>query len=106
TMVKSMGPYAKLHNDKKDSPARFTTMTNCSNLPDSYIPSRFHIIRLGVYFTLRQYDSASFCGLNYHGGTPSIAPEGVEVANDVYRFNFVQYPPERMGDGLGHVVVG
>ncbi|KAJ7234860.1 hypothetical protein C8J57DRAFT_1531366 [Mycena rebaudengoi] len=88
TMEKAMGPFAKSHNDKKDSPARFTTMTNCSNLPDSYTPSRFHIIRLGVYFTLGQFESASFCGLNYHGGTPSIAPL------------------ERMGDGLGHVVVG
>ncbi|KAJ7264820.1 hypothetical protein C8J57DRAFT_1230586 [Mycena rebaudengoi] len=94
TMEKAIGPFAKSHNDKKDSPARFTTMTNCSNLPDSYTPSRFHIIRLGVYFTLGQFESASFCGLNYHGGTPSIAPLGVE------------YPPERMGDGLGHVVVG
>ncbi|KAJ7934024.1 hypothetical protein B0H13DRAFT_2306049 [Mycena leptocephala] len=102
----SLGFYGKLHNDNKDSPARFTNMTMCSNLPDNYTLSQFHIVRFGIYFVLHNFDSANFCGLNYHGGTPAIAPEGVEVAPDAYRMTFISYPPEKMGDGLGHVVVG
>jgi hypothetical protein len=78
----------------------------CSNLPDNYTLSQFHIIRFGIYFVLRNFDSANFCGLNYHGGTPAVAPEGVAVANDAYRMTFISYPPEKMGDGLGHIVVG
>ncbi|KAJ7635877.1 hypothetical protein B0H17DRAFT_1217245 [Mycena rosella] len=81
TLANSLGFYGGNHNDNKDSPARFTNM-------------------------LRNFDSANFCGLNYHGGTPPIAPQGVDVANDAYRMTFISYPPEQMGDGLGHVVVG
>jgi hypothetical protein len=78
----------------------------CSRLPDDYTLSQFHIPRFGIYFVLRNFDSANFCGLNHHGGTPPIAPEGKTVASDAYRLTFISYPPEKMGDGLGHVVVG
>ncbi|KAJ7679693.1 hypothetical protein B0H17DRAFT_1206482 [Mycena rosella] len=106
TLVNSLGFYGGNHNNNKDSPARFTNMVMCSRLPDTYTLSKFHIPHLGIYFTLRNFDSANFCGLNYHGGTPPIAPQGVDVANDAYCMTFILYPPEQMGDGLGHVVVG
>lgn len=106
TLENSLGFYGGNHNDNKDSPARFTTMTMCSRLPNNYTVSTFHIPRLGIFFTLQNFDSANFCGLNYHGGTPPIAPPGVAVAKDAVRITFISYPPEKMGDGLGHVVVG
>ncbi|KAJ7697017.1 hypothetical protein B0H17DRAFT_1197749 [Mycena rosella] len=106
TLANSLGFYGGNHNDNKDSPARFTNMVMCSRLPDTYTLGKFHIPRLGIYFMLRNFDSANFCGLNYHGRTPPIAPQGVDVANDASRMTFISYPPEQMGDGLGHVVVG
>jgi hypothetical protein len=78
----------------------------CSRLPNTYTLSQFHIPRLGIYFTLRNFDSANFCGLNYHGGTPPVAPRGVELQKDAYRITFISYLPEKMGEGLGHVVIG
>ncbi|KAJ7235814.1 hypothetical protein C8J57DRAFT_1728458 [Mycena rebaudengoi] len=106
TLKDSLSTFGEIHNDEKDSPARLTTMTMCSCLPDDYTLSKFYIPRLGVVFTLSNFDSLSFCGLSYHGGSPAIAPEGQSVAKNAYRLTFIQYPPERMGDGLGHVVVG
>ncbi|KAF7350556.1 hypothetical protein MSAN_01615300 [Mycena sanguinolenta] len=106
TLNHSLGPFGDLHNDQYDSPGRFTNMTMYSTLPDNYILSQFHIPRFGIYFVLCNFDSANFCGLNYHGGTPAIAPEGFAVKNDAYRLTFISYPQESMGDGLGHVVVG
>ncbi|KAF8188859.1 hypothetical protein K438DRAFT_2145867 [Mycena galopus ATCC 62051] len=106
TLEGALGFYGGNHLDKFDSPGRFTNMTMCSRLPDDYTLSQFHIIRFGIYFVLRNFDSANFCGLNCHGGTPPIAPPGTTVANDAYRLTFISYPPENMGDGLGHVVVG
>ncbi|KAF8173421.1 hypothetical protein K438DRAFT_1772224 [Mycena galopus ATCC 62051] len=106
TLGSFLGPFGEAHNDDLDSAGRYTNMTMYSSLPDDYILSQFHIIRFGIYFVLRNFDSANFCGLNYHGGTPAIAPPGAEVANDAYRLTFISYPPEMMGDGLGHVVVG
>ncbi|KAJ6459923.1 hypothetical protein C8R45DRAFT_843015, partial [Mycena sanguinolenta] len=101
-----LGPFGDLHNDHYDSPGRFTNMVMYSTLPDNYILSQFHIPRFGVYFVLRNFDSANFCGLNFHSGTPAIAPAGVAVAKDAYRLTFISYPQESMGDGLGQVVVG
>ncbi|KAJ7875413.1 hypothetical protein B0H13DRAFT_2348154 [Mycena leptocephala] len=95
TLEGSLGFYGGNHNDNKDSPARFTNMT-----------IQFHIPRLGIYFTLRNFDSANFCGLNYHGGTPPVAPRGVNLQKDAYCITFISYPPEKMGEGLGHVVIG
>ncbi|KAJ7265824.1 hypothetical protein C8J57DRAFT_1620987 [Mycena rebaudengoi] len=106
TLKDSLSTFGEIHNDEKDSPARLTTMTMCSCLPDDYTLSKFYIPRLGVVFTLSNFDSLSFCGLSYHGGSPAIAPEGQSVAKNAYCLTFIQYPPERMGDGLGHVVVG
>jgi hypothetical protein len=101
----SMGEFGKAHRDKHDSPARFTNMTMASRLPDNYILGKFYIPRLGIYFTLRNFDSVNFCGLNIHGGSPPMAPEGEEVANDAIRITVIQYPPGAMGDGLGHIAV-
>ncbi|KAJ6493868.1 hypothetical protein DFH09DRAFT_1104331 [Mycena vulgaris] len=106
TLANALGFYGGNHNDNKDSPAWFTNMAMCLRLPNDYTLSKFHILRFGLYFTLRNFDSANFCGLKYHGGTPPIAPEGVTVAQDAYHMTFISYPPEKMGDGLGHIGVG
>ncbi|KAF8201862.1 hypothetical protein K438DRAFT_1758133 [Mycena galopus ATCC 62051] len=81
-------------------------MTMYLSLPNDYILSQFNIICFSIYFVLRNFDSANFCGLNYYGGPPAIAPPGIEVTNNAYYLTFISYLPEMMGDGLGHVVVG
>ncbi|KAJ6448468.1 hypothetical protein C8R45DRAFT_1115238 [Mycena sanguinolenta] len=101
----SLGEFGELHRDRKDSPGRFTNMTMASELPDGYHLGRFYIPRLGVHFTLRNFDSVNFCGLNVHGGSPPMAPEGVDVAEDAIRLTLIQYPPAAMGDGTGHLAV-
>ncbi|KAJ7938873.1 hypothetical protein B0H13DRAFT_1467210, partial [Mycena leptocephala] len=101
----SMGDFGKPHRDKKDSPARYTNMTMVARLPRNYILGKFYIPRLGINFTLRNFDSVNFCGLNIHGGAPPMAPPGVEVKRDALRITIIQYPPGAMGDGLGHVAV-
>ncbi|KAJ7604060.1 hypothetical protein FB45DRAFT_958028 [Roridomyces roridus] len=103
--LSSLGTFGKSHKDKKDDPGRYTHMTTCSRLPDNYILGKFHIIALGIYVTLHNYDSVNFCGLFSHGGTPPVAPEGEEVQCDAYRLTFISYPPLRMGGGGGNPVV-
>lgn len=104
-LSKSIGPFGKPHRDQHDSAGRFTNMTMCSRVPDHYILGKFYIPRLGIHFTLRNFDSLNFCGLNVHGGTPPVAPKGEDVAEDAYRITFIEYPPGAMGDGLGHIAV-
>ncbi|KAJ6467225.1 hypothetical protein DFH09DRAFT_1111991 [Mycena vulgaris] len=105
SLGEAMGDFGLPHRDKKDSPARFTNMTMASRLPDNYILGKFYIPRLGIHFTLRNFDSVNFCGLNRHGGSPPMAPEGETVQNDAVRITLIQYPPGAMGDGLGHLAV-
>ncbi|KAJ7501342.1 hypothetical protein B0H11DRAFT_1908212 [Mycena galericulata] len=105
SLEKSMGDFGKPHRDKKDSPGRFTNMTMASRLPDNYILGKFFIPRFGIHFSLHNFDSVNFCGLNIHGGSPPMAPEGCQVQNDAARVTVIQYPPGAMGDGLGHLAV-
>jgi hypothetical protein len=105
SLANSMGEFGVPHRDKRDSPAKFTNMTMASRLPDGYHLGRFYIPRLGIHFTLRNFDSVNFCGLNIHGGSPPMAPEGVEVAIDAVRLTCIQYPPAAMGDGTSHLAV-
>ncbi|KAJ7828423.1 hypothetical protein B0H13DRAFT_1917074 [Mycena leptocephala] len=106
TLEGSLGFYGRNHNNNKDSPTCFTNMTMCSHLPNTYTLSQFHIPCLSIYFTLCNFDSANFCGLNYHGRTPPVAPRGVALQKDAYCITFISYLPEKMGEGLGHVVIG
>ncbi|KAJ7714586.1 hypothetical protein B0H16DRAFT_1807666 [Mycena metata] len=101
----SLGEFGAGHRDKKDSPGRYTAMTMASKLPDTYLLGKFYIPRLGIHFTLRNFDTVNFCGLNVHGGAPPRAPPGEEVQNDAIRLTIIQYPPAAMGDGLGHLAV-
>ncbi|KAJ7894233.1 hypothetical protein B0H14DRAFT_3657462 [Mycena olivaceomarginata] len=87
SLANSMGEFGVPHRDKRDSPAKFTNMTMASRLPDGY------------------YLGLNFCGLNIHGGSPPMAPEGVEVAIDAVRLTCIQYPPAAMGDGTSHLAV-
>jgi hypothetical protein len=105
SLANSMGEFGVPHRDKRDSPAKFTNMTMASRLPDGYHLGRFYIPRLGIHFTLRNFDSVNFCGLNIHGGSPPMAPEGVEVAIDAVRLTCIQYPPAAMGDGTSHLAM-
>ncbi|KAJ7127687.1 hypothetical protein C8R44DRAFT_873501 [Mycena epipterygia] len=105
-LSKSIGTFGKMHRDTHDSAGRYTNMTMCSlRVPKNYILGKFYVPRLGIHFTLRNFDSLNFCGLNIHGGSPPVAPEGTEVANDAYRVTLIAYPPAAMGDGLGHIAV-
>ncbi|KAJ6526008.1 hypothetical protein B0H19DRAFT_908759, partial [Mycena capillaripes] len=105
----SLGEFGLPHRDRKDSPARFTCMTMASRLPkdpaQKYILGKFYIPRIGIYFTLNDFDSLNFSGLNIHGGTPPRAPPGMPVKNDAVRITLIEYPPGAMGDGVGHLAV-
>lgn len=101
----ALGTFGKPHNDQQDSHARYTNMTQCSRTPKGYLPSKFFLISLGIYFELNNFDSANFCGLIYHGGTPPVAPRGIAVREDAYRLTLISYPPAKMGDGEGNAVV-
>ncbi|KAJ7138976.1 hypothetical protein C8R44DRAFT_727099 [Mycena epipterygia] len=79
-LSKSIGTFGKMHQDTHDSASR-------------------------IHFTLRNFDSLNFCGLNIHGGSPPVAPEGTEVTNDAYHVTLIAYPPAAMGDGLEHIAV-
>ena len=93
-----MGDFGKIvgHTDDFDTPGLFTCMVANSRLPKEYESGRFHLLGLGCYFILESLTVMCFSGLRKHGGTPPIAPPGVEPAEDAYRFMNVCYPPKAM----------
>jgi len=93
-----MGDFGKIagHTDDFDTAGSFTCMVANSWLPKEYENGRFHLLGLGCYFVLESLIVMCFSGLRKHGGTPPIAPRGVEPAKDAYRFMNVCYPPKAM----------
>lgn len=68
-------------------------MIPSSHIPDNYESGRFHLVSLGVYVVLDQIRSVFFTGRLRHGGTPPLAPEGVEKVEDwAYRCVTIFYP--------------
>lgn len=91
------------HRDLHDSEGSLTSMISGSRLPLGYETGRFHLLGLGVYVKLDFSMITHFCGLNLHGGTPPIAPEGAKVEPHAYRLMFVCYPPSSMLGNLNQV---
>lgn len=106
TLEKDMGPFGGEHCDSKDNPGFITNMETNHDLPDDYDPGRFYILLPGVFVTLKNYTSINFSGLRFHGGTPPLAPIGVEPAPHAYRFVVVSYPPTGMTDGNSRYALG
>ena len=90
-----MGEFGGEHRDQGDSAGHYTTMISLSRLPDDYDPSRFFILYPGIYVTLDNFATVSFCGLQLHGGTAPYAPEGADEAEfeSAVRFTKISYPP-------------
>jgi hypothetical protein len=105
--LQNMGEFGttKGHRDKRDSEGGLTCMISNSRLPSGYESGRFHLLRLGVYIKLHPTMVTNFCGLNLHGGSPPIAPKGVDVSPHAYRMMCVAYPPSSMLSGPGNQVV-
>jgi hypothetical protein len=81
------------HTDDGDDEGGLTCMISNSRLPESE-PGRFHIFALGMYVILKPKTASIFSGLGKHGGTPPIAPQGVEPLQDAARLMMVFYCPK------------
>lgn len=81
------------HTDYGDDEAGLTCMISNSRLPKEYEPGRFHIFGSGMYTVVKPKSVSIFSGLGRHGGTPPIAPLGVEVSQDATRLMIVFYCP-------------
>jgi hypothetical protein len=91
-----MGEFGGIHRDKHDDAASQTAGVVNSQLPDEYEVGRFHLLALGLYFTLEHLHVPIFCGLALHVGTPPIAPPGAVPLKHAVRFMTVMYPPRSM----------
>lgn len=88
------------HKDKGDLPFLLSCMVVSSDLPEGYESGRFHLLSIGVYVVLDQIRSVFFTGRLLHGGTPPLAPSGVEVIEDwAYRCVIIFYPASRIITG-------
>ena len=70
------------HTDDGDDEAGLTCMISNSRIPYDYGPGRFHLFGVGAYIVIKPKIASIFNGLSKHGGTPSIAPEGVTLLED------------------------
>jgi len=82
------------HTDEGDDEAGLTCMISNSRLPDDYEPGRFHMFGIGMYIIVKPKTASIFSGLGKHGGTPPIAPDGVEPSPDAGRLMIVFYCPK------------
>ena len=92
----SMGHFghAAGHTDDGDDEAGLTCMISNSRIPEDYEPGRFHLLGSGMYTVVKPKSASLFSGLGRHGGTPPIAPLGVEVSPDATRLMIVFYCPK------------
>ena len=91
-----MGTFGKPHRDEPDDAGSNTAMVVNSQLPPDYEVGRFHLLAMGLFFSLEYLSVPIFCGLAMHVGTPPIAPTGREPAKHAVRFMTVLYPPKSM----------
>ncbi|EDR12557.1 uncharacterized protein LACBIDRAFT_312119 [Laccaria bicolor S238N-H82] len=96
-----MGGFGIGHTDKCDSRGSCTCMVANSWLPEEYEPRRFHLLGFGCYFVLESLFVMCFSGLWKHGGTPPIAPWGIEPADHAIHCMTVCYPPKAMISAAG-----
>ena len=82
------------HTDDGDDEAGLTCMISNSHIPEDYEPGRFHLLGAGMYIILKPKTASLFSGLQKHGGTPPIAPEGLAVLLYIVRVMIVMYCPK------------
>src|ERR1700678_4091119 len=80
----SMGHFGHTagHTDDGDDEGGLTCMISNSRIPEEYEPGHFHLFGSGMYTVVKPKSASLFSGLGSHGGTPPIAPFGVEVLPD------------------------
>ena len=86
--------HAAGHTDDGDDEGGLTCMISNSRIPEDYEPGRFHLFGSGMYTVVKPKSASLFSGLGRHGGTPPIAPFGVEVSPDATRLMIVFYCPK------------
>ena len=82
------------HTDDGDDEAGLTCMISNSRIPDNYEPGRFHLFGIRMYVIVKPKIASLFSSLGKHGGTPPIAPNGINVAPDAARLMIVFYCPK------------
>ena len=92
----SMGFFGQTagHTDDGDDEAGLTCMISNSRIPKDYEPGRFHLFGAGMYVILKPKSVSFFSGLERHGGTPPIAPDGMAVVPYAARVVIVLYCPK------------
>src|SRR6266446_7106869 len=93
------------HTDEGDDEGGLTCMISNSRLPESYEPGRFHIFAIGMYVIVKPKTAAIFSGLGKHGGTPPIAPQGVEPLQEAARLMMVFYCPKSILSPEGNSIL-
>ena len=93
------------HCDRRDLLAGITAMICISDMPKTYQGGRFHFLVWSAYVLLERNIVVSFCGLQKHGGTPPLAPPGVEPHPSAIRGTIVLYPPEHSMLSSGDVIM-
>jgi len=94
------------HRDLLDHLAGLTGTYQDGNIPDTYECGRFHFLLFGFYGRTTSLNVMMFSGLRKHGGTPPLAPEGVQLDPSIARLMHVLYPPAAMLDSAGVKRVG
>ncbi|KAF9060247.1 hypothetical protein BDP27DRAFT_1430278 [Rhodocollybia butyracea] len=81
-LSKQLGFFGGMHFDQGDSEGGFTTMFSLPDLPNDsgWGGGQFHLVELGLYVRLDKPVVLSFSGLRLHGGTPPLAPVGMNIA--------------------------
>ena len=80
--------------DNGDDEASLTCMISNSQLSDDYETGHFHIFLTEMYVILKHKTALIFSELGKHGGTPSIAPDGVMSSQDAASLMMVFYCPK------------
>lgn len=91
-LTDQMGTYGGPHTDCRDCPFCLTCLLPLSDLPADCDPGRIHLLPLGAYFVLDPWIQIFMSGLLYHGGTPPLAPDGVDIPEWATRALLVSYP--------------
>lgn len=89
------------HFDDGDDDGGMTVTYQDGTLEPEYEPGRFHLFYFGVWARTDNRAIIGFSGRRRHGGTPPLAPEGVNPDPSVYRLMHVLYPPAAMLSGAG-----
>ncbi|KAJ4499896.1 hypothetical protein C8R41DRAFT_709149, partial [Lentinula lateritia] len=89
------------HFDQWDSEGSYTQIISNPDIPtdDGWEGGRFHLVEFGAFVELNGPTMVTFTSLRLHGGTPPLAPVGVEIPPWAYRWVVVLYPQAALLDG-------